>query len=154
MRSSIVSLTSVLVLLAAIAHAQNVFSDQQAAELIRLAHQNFWGKAKLSTGQVIQPRDERERQTLPIPYADAVRVVQSSVPAGLGAWCSVDWRSYYQAFMKLERQKPWSEKQIAFICILFGVAQGNLQKAMSKSPCTPKEREGVTKLLAIAKKRL
>jgi len=155
MRRIHILLLMLLFIVPSVCSAQDVFSKQHAAELIRLTHQNFWGKAKLSNGAVVQPKDEEERQALPIPHADAVRVVQAAAPAGLGAWCGVDWKSYYHSFMKSERSKPWSEKQIAFIGMLFGVAQGNLMKSMAKSgPCTDKDREGASKFLAKAKSKL
>lgn len=99
----------------------------------------------------MEPRNEEERSALPIPYVEAMCIVQSSAPAGLSAWYRLDWQSYYLAFMKIERSKPWSEKQIAFIGMLFGVAQGNLEKSMNKSgPCAERERTGVARLLSNA----
>jgi hypothetical protein len=129
------------------AYFQNVFPAEQATQVIRIAQQNFWGKAVLSNGTLAQPADENERNTLPIPRNEAMRIVQSSTAAGLGAWCGVEWQSYYLAFMGSERAKPWSEKQIAFIGMLFGVAQGSLQKSMSGTPCGSSDRESVARML-------
>ena len=126
---------------------QNVFPAEQAARVIRTAQQNFWGKAVLSNGTIAQPADASERNTLPIPRNEAVRIVQSSAAAGLGAWCGVEWQSYYLAFMRSEGARPWSEKQIAFIGMLFGVAQGSLQKSMAGTPCESSDRESVARLL-------
>jgi len=126
---------------------ENVFPVEHAELVIRAAQKNFWGKAVLSNGSLVLPANESERKALPIPRNEAVRVVQSSAAAGLGAWCGVEWQSYYLAFMGSERAKPWSEKQIAFIGTLFGVAQASLQKSMSATPCESSDRESVARML-------
>ena len=126
---------------------ENVFPAEQAELVIRTAQKSFWGKAVLSNGALALPASESERNILPIPRNEAMRIVQSSAAAGLGAWCGVEWQSYYLAFMGSERAKPWSEKQIAFIGMLFGVAQGSLQKSMSETPCETSDRESVARML-------
>jgi hypothetical protein len=147
MRRIHISFLLLLFLFPGLCHAQQVFSDEHADYLILLTLKNFWGKARLSTGEVVQPKDEKERRMVPIPDKEAVRVVRAATPAGLAMWCGVPWQSYYEAFMKSERSKPWSDKQLAFIGMLFGVAQGSLAKSVSRSPCKPRDRDGVTRLL-------
>ncbi len=65
----------------------------------------------------------------------------------MAEWCGMEWKRYYVSFMKGERQKNWNEKQLAFIGILFGIAQGNIEKSLNKSQCTEKERASVAKTM-------
>jgi len=129
------------------AYLQNLFPAEQATQVIRIAQQNFWGKAALPDGTFVRPGDDREREALPIPRNEAMRIVQSSAAAGLGDWCGVEWQPYYLAFMSAERTKPWTEKQLAFIDTLFGVAQGSMHRAMSRVACAASDRDRVARML-------
>lgn len=129
------------------AYFQNVFPAEHAVEIVRIAQQDFLGKAAPVDGAFARPASGNERNTLPIPLNEAMRIVQSSAAAGLGAWCGVEWQSYYLTFMWSERAKPWTETQMAFIGTLFGVAQGSLQKSMSRTPCESSDRESVARML-------
>lgn len=147
MRKIHISLLLLLFLFPGLCHAQQIFSDEHADYLILVTLKYFWGKAKLSSGELVQPKDEKERRSVPIPQKEAVRVVRAAAPVGLAMWCGMPWQSYYNAFMKSERSKPWSEKQIVFIGMLFGMAQESLAKSASRSPCKGRDRDGVTRLL-------
>ena len=132
-----------------------VFSDKEADHFTQLALENFWGKAIDETGKPLQPKDDKERKALPIPRSDALRIAHAGVPAGLAVWAGLEWKPYYLAFMQKERRSGrWSQKQIAFIGVLFGVAQGSTEKAFSEHQCDEKHRTWAKQILAEAEKSL
>ena len=113
------------------AHLRDLFPVEHAAEVIRVTQKHF----------------RAELESLPIPRNEAMRIVQSSAAAGLGAWCGVEWQPYYLAFMRSERDRAWSDEQLNFIGMLFGMAQGSMQKSMAKTPCESGDRESVARML-------
>jgi hypothetical protein len=134
---------------------KHIFSDKDADEFTQLALNGFWGKALDENDEVVRPKDEKDRKTVPIPHGDARRVAHAGVPAGVAAWAELDWESYYKAFMKKERSsRRWSGKQIAFIGVLFGVAQGSTEKSLEKMPRDQKGREWAAHVLAEARRTL
>lgn len=58
----------ILVLAVAWGHAHaGILPEKEREELIAVVLKNFWGKAKLSSGQFAQPVSEEERTRVPIP---------------------------------------------------------------------------------------
>jgi hypothetical protein len=132
-----------------------VVSSCDADEFAQLALNGFWGKALDEHDRSIQPTDEKDRQTIPIPVGDVRRIARAGAPAGVAEWAGLDWQSYYDSFMKKERSSlRWSGKQIAFIGVLFGVAQGSTEKSCEKMPRDEKGREWAAYVLAEAKRKL
>ena len=78
-----------------------------------------------------------------IPFSDSVRVVSAAAPVGGALWCGVEWQPYYLSFMQSERRKSWSEKQAAFLGLLFGLAERAMWNALKQNPCPPETRETV-----------
>jgi len=113
------------------AHLRDLFPVEHVAEVIRVTQKHF----------------RAGPESLPIPRNDAMRIVQSSAAAGLGAWCGVEWQPYYLAFMRSERNRDWSEEQLTFIGMLFGTAQGSMEKSMARTPCESSDRESVARML-------
>jgi hypothetical protein len=137
-----------------LAGARELVSDSDADEFVQLALNGMWGKALDEHNRPLQPKDDKDRHTIPIPLTDARRVAHAGAPAGIASWAGHDWQSYYDAFMKQERRSGrWSGKQIAFIGVLFGVAQGSFEKSCEKLKRDQKSREWAADVLADAKRR-
>ena len=130
--------------------AQQAIPDALVRNLVATAQENFWGRAVLSSGETVQPADEAERTAPVIPFPDSVRVVGAATPVGGALWCGVEWQPYYRGFMQSERRKSWSEKQVAFIGVLFGLAQYSMWNALKQNPCPPEAREAVLRRLGAA----
>jgi len=146
----------VTLLLASVVSAagRELVSESDADEFAQLALNGMWGKALDEHGRPLQPTDEKDRHTIPIPLADVRRVARAGAPAGVASWAGLDWQNYYDAFMKQERRSSrWSGKQIAFIGVLFGVAQGSFEKSCEKMPRDQKGEEWATDVLAEAKRK-
>jgi hypothetical protein len=129
---------------------QQAVPDALVQNLVATAQENFWGRAVLSSGEAVQPIDDAERTAPVIPFSDAVRVVSAAAPVGGALWCGVEWQPYYRAFMQSERRKSWSEKQVAFIGVLFGLAQHAMWNALKQDPCAPETREMVQRRMGAA----
>ena len=139
---------------AALAVARELVSDDDATEFAQLALNGMWGKALDEHDRPLQPKKARDRRTIPIPLGDVRRVARAGAPAGIASWAGLDWQSYYDAFMKQERRSGrWSGKQIAFIGVLFGIAQGSFEKSCEKMERDQKGREWAADVLADAKRK-
>ena len=139
---------------AALASARELVSDSDADEFARLTLNGVWGKAMDEHDRPLQPKDDKDRHTIPIPLTDVRRVARAGAPAGVASWAGLDWQSYYDAFMKQERRSGrWSGKQIAFIGVLFGVSQGSFEKSCEKLARDQKSLEWATDVLADAKRK-
>ena len=137
-----------------LAGARELVSDSDADEFAQLALNGMWGKALDEHDRPLQPKDDKDRHTIPIPLTDVRRVARAGAPAGIASWAGHDWQSYYDAFMKQERRSGrWSGKQIAFIGVLFGVGQGSFEKSCEKLERDQKSREWAADVLADAKRR-
>lgn len=113
-------------------------------ELLKQVLEGFWGRANMSDGKLIQPESEEERRMLPINEKVASFAFDVGELSGLAEWCGVDWKVNFAALTRNARKNGQSEKQVAFISVVHGVAQGVVASAMSKSgQCSPQDREKV-----------
>ena len=139
----------ILVLAVACSHVSaGMLPDKAREELIALVLKNFWGKAKLSTGQFAQPSSEEERTTIPISKAVAYRALDAGEISGLGEWCKLDWESNFLSLTKAARSRGLNDKQVAFASVLHGTAQGRVASAMTRSgACNDQDRARAERLL-------
>lgn len=135
---------AVLAVCPSLGMAQAGPSDTLVQALATTAQENFWGRAVLQNGETVQPVDDAERAAPVIPMADSARVVNAAIPVGRAMWCELEWRPYYLKFMQAERRKSWSETQLAFIGVLFGLTQANVSNALiRRGPCPAETRDNV-----------
>ena len=139
----------ILVLAIACGHAHaGILADKEREELIAVVLKNFWGRAKLSNGQLAQPGSEEERTTVPISKAAANRALDAGEVSGLGEWCKLDWEPNYFSLTKAARSRGFNDKQVAFASFLHGAAQGRIASAMAKAgPCKDEDRMKIERLL-------
>ena len=65
----------------------------------------MWGKAIGLDGNLLQPKTEKERTTIPIEPGYVEYVIRSAGIAGEAMWCGLDWQPHYQRFMQTERKR-------------------------------------------------
>ena len=135
-----------LALTCGLAHA-GVLPETHRGELIRMVLDNFWGKAKLPGGQFVQPASEQERITVPISRAAAHRTIDAGEISGLGEWCKLDWEPHYYSLTRAARARGFSDKQVAFVSVLHGAAQGVVATAMAKGGECNEDRTRIEQLL-------
>lgn len=137
------------ILLASTASAQqigstDIYPPQYKDGLIKATLEYYWGRAKDKDGKIIQPRDDKDRKTVPLSREVAYRVIDNALVAGAAAHCKLNPKPYYSSYMKLERKlHGWDDKESAFLGMLFGAAQGSVQKALSKQPCDQEKKNQV-----------
>ena len=112
--------------------------------LLKQALEGFWGRAKTADGKPIQPESEAERRTLPVNEKVANFAFDVGELSGLAEWCGIEWKPNFAALTRHARNGGQSERQVAFISVVHGVAQGSVASAMAKSgPCSAQHREKV-----------
>lgn len=124
-----------------------VLTDSARENIVKSAFSNFWGHAVLSDGKVVQPESDEERKTLPISNAVANQVLDVGAVSGLAEWCGLDWRSHYLSMTAAARKAGFKEKQVAFIGVLHGRAQGTVAEALKTRPCTEAKRTEVQEIM-------
>ena len=150
-------------LLGLLVFAVGVFADEprqlgrvsleDIKRIVDKTRDSFWGRAVGEDGKLLQPATEGERRTVLIPDADAQRIVNDAVIYGVALWCGVKWEPVYHQYMQAERKRRWSVKQIAFVGMLFGVAQGTIESSMPRK-CTAEEKSKAEARLFEEKQRL
>ena len=112
--------------------------------LMRRSLDGFWGRAKTPDGKAIHPESEQERKTPPVNARVANFAFDIGELSGLSEWCSLDWKPTFTALTRTARKNGQSEKQVAFISVVHGVAQRAVASSMAKSgECSPQYREKV-----------
>ncbi|MDD2368598.1 MAG: hypothetical protein PHQ90_04790 [Sulfuricurvum sp.] len=104
----------------------------------------FWSKGKTADGKSIQPTSNSDRQTMPVNMNVANFAFDMGELSGLAEWCGVDWRENFAALTRQARKNNQTEKQVAFISIVHGTAQGFVASSMAKSgSCSAQQREQI-----------
>lgn len=110
--------------------------------LISWVLERFWGNAQDSSGMLIQPESELDRRTVPVPTVVAYRAIEAGEISGLAAWCGLEWKTHYFSLTASARRLGMSDKQVAFVSMLHGSAQGSTLKGKTGS-CSDSERNRV-----------
>lgn len=136
-----------LLLSISIPASAGILPQEHREQLIQAAFANFWGKARLSNGNPVQPDNAAERSTPPISTAAANHVISVGELSGIAEWCGMDWQTHFLSLTAKARRQGLSEKQVAFIGLLHGIAQGNVYSAVQSKPCTVEQKSRAAKLL-------
>src|SRR5262245_21381469 len=112
-------------------------TDELVAKLSRIAAASFWEEGILSSGEPVQKPPGLDANAPIIPLADARRVIEVAMPVATAVWCGVDWRPYYLRFMQAERKRSWTEVQLAYMGVLFGLTQQTFGDALRSDPNKP-----------------
>jgi|RhiMethySRZTD1v2_1073278.scaffolds.fasta_scaffold95674_3 hypothetical protein len=128
--------------------------DKERDELTAAVLGKFWGRAKLSNGEVVQPFSEEDRNTVPVSKGVAYRALDAGEISGLGEWCGLDWKDHFLSLTKSARSRGFTEKQVAFFSFLHGAAQDRIATSMKKSgTCSDENRMKVETYLKQSKER-
>ncbi|MBI1327875.1 MAG: hypothetical protein GC136_09570 [Alphaproteobacteria bacterium] len=95
-------------------------------------------KLRLPDGSFVSPETPQELAQPILPLEDARRTVSRGILSGMAMHCGLDWQNAsFTPFMAQERARSkWSEKQLAFMGALHGIAQQNTaQGALQLGPC-------------------
>ena len=95
-----------------------------------------------SIGAFAEPTSQPTTQPdekITVPEADLARIREAAIFAETANAAGLDWKPYYSAFMKLERRKDWTDKQIKFIGMYFGAIQGYFEDELRQKKYTDDE---------------
>ncbi|MGC4119844.1 MAG: hypothetical protein QM765_35765 [Myxococcales bacterium] len=124
------------------------FEDEPVQGHLQEVLPQFWGNARLGSGEPVLPADERDRATLPVDPAYAEAVARVGVSFGVALHCGVAWQEDFLAFMKAEvKARSFTPKQRAFVAFLHGFAQSRTAQAARLLPCTEEDRKALSVLL-------
>ncbi len=121
--------------------------DADRAQLVQRVFQGFWGAARNPAGDLIQPTDERDRNTIPVDDAMVQRSLDAGEISGLAQWCRLDWEPHFLSLTRSVRAKRGPEKQVAFVAMLHGAAQGRMESVMKNQTCTPAHKERIQRMM-------
>jgi hypothetical protein len=107
----------------------------------------FWGQARLRDGSVVQPIDEHDRNTMPISQSTAHQVLDVGEISGYAEWCGLDWQSHYLTMTASARKNGFDQKQMAFIGVVHGLAQGVVFNSLKPNTCGHEERAMALELM-------
>jgi hypothetical protein len=147
MRST--ALTLALMTFASISAAST--TDQQALydAFARQALDGMWGKVVGPDGKVLNPKNEKDRTTIPVSGEMVERVVLSGRIVGHAIWCEMQWKEDYLWFMQAERKRnKFSTTQAAYVGFLFGMSQNAFANDLKAGkPCQAADREEIQRAL-------
>lgn len=124
-----------------------VLPDAAREVLLKDTLSGFWGHARLSDGSFVQAESEQERKNPPISSKVANQVLDVGEISGYAEWCGLDWRSHFLTMTSAARRSGFKEKQVAFIGVLHGTAQGVVAEAMKSKACEATDRAKILELI-------
>jgi hypothetical protein len=130
------------------APAADLFSQEEKNRMMTLTLESFWGKAIDSEGKPLQPKDDRERTTMPITRDQANYIIGKGGESGLAQWCGVAWQGRYQLILEQQRRHMQSDVQVAYAGVLHGLAQNMLVDAMKGERCDHDTKAQTAELIA------
>ena len=108
--------------------------DSLVAAVDEVARRNL-AQAKLSDGASVPPETAEERSRPLIPPEESRLAVDTGMVSGTANWCGLEWqRGHYLGYMKWQRSRGlWSEKQLAYIALLHGIAMGIAEREFGET---------------------
>lgn len=109
--------------------------EAQQSQITQLVLKYFWGRAKLPDGSLIQPRDEQDRQTVPVAPGALQMVFDAGEISGIAEWCGLDWNKNFEALMTWARSTNQDDRQVAYTATLHGFVSGYIHSNMKSRHC-------------------
>ena len=109
----------------------------------------FITELRLRDGSNVPPETEEELSKPLLPYEDAKRVYNRGILSGMAEYCGLNWqKKSFIPFMQNERSKgKWSDKEIAVIGSLHGIAQGGALEGLQRKGKCPADFRKNTKAM-------
>jgi hypothetical protein len=117
-------------------------------QLLMIALDNL-GRARCEGGQPCAPATTEERATPPITDDQARAVVDVGSISVVAEHCGLDWqRRNFEPLMKHHRERlRMSERQLALVSVLHGIAMGVLGETVRRTSCSPELKVSTEKRL-------
>jgi hypothetical protein len=117
-------------------------------KLLVIALDNL-ARARCERGQPCAPATAEERATPPITDDPARVVVEAGSISVIAEHCGLDWqRRNFEPLMKHHRERlRMSERQLALVSLLHGIAMGLVGESVRRTPCSPELKVSTEKRL-------
>jgi hypothetical protein len=115
--------------------------------LVKDVLSGFWGQAKDIKGNPIHPKNDQDRETIPISASVVDQVINVGEVSGMARWCGLDWQPNYRALTSYARKQKMTDKQVAFIGVLHGASSQIIASAMKSKICEKEDKEMVVELM-------
>jgi hypothetical protein len=128
-------------------------ADESVRHYVGLALANL-GRAKCTNDQFCAPATPAEIANPPISVDEARAVIHRGTVSGVAEACGLEWvdRSFVPMMSYWRHSERKTERQMALIGLLHGIAQGEVSTAMSAKPCDAALRRDLDAQLSQAKK--
>lgn len=127
--------------------AADLFTPVEQKKMMKLTLENFWGKAIDSQGKPVMPKDDKERETMPISEEQAKYIINKGGESGLADWCAVAWEERFQLILQQLRKHFSNDIQLAYAGVLHGVAQQMIISGMKDESCSKETKEQMASLI-------
>jgi hypothetical protein len=130
-----------------------LLSDENVRHYIGLALANL-GRAKCANEQFCAPATPAELANPPITLDEARAVIHRGTVSGVARACDLEWvnRSFVPMMSYWRHSQRKTERQMALIGLLHGIAQGEVSTAMSAKSCDAELRRKLDAQLSQAQK--
>lgn len=108
-------------------------------------------QGRMRDGSSPHPVTPHERKDGVIPREDASRIVSLAADTALTQHCELDWQNLsFRPLMRRERDRGiWSDRQLAYIGILHGYAQGAYRELLkSHQRCSANHKQAIVQFFA------
>lgn len=139
---------SLLVVSPALAEEAIPLPPEKKKEIMALALEGMWGKAKGRDGNLLQPADDKQRTTIPVSEKMAEEIMRVGIMDGIASWCKVPaWEPHYLLYMQRVRRAYQDDIAIAYASVLHGVMQGIMESPPNQSACDEATRDNIAKVI-------
>jgi hypothetical protein len=119
--------------------------DETVRKMLGLALDNIQNSL-CDNGKRCSPATAEERANPPLTLVEAKDIVSRAVLSAMGEHCGLDWRrlNYLPMMSHWRNALKSSERKMALIALLHGVAQGQIETALVKrGPCNDADRRQI-----------
>ncbi len=119
-------------------------SDGFLKHIMKTARANIT-TAVVSDGSHVPPETAEELKKPIVPPEEARRAVDAGILSAYAERCGEDWERNYRQLMAYQRgRKIWSDKQLAYISLMHGIAQGSIGRSFADAgACSELEKQKV-----------
>ncbi len=130
-------------------------TEPLAIEIAETTRQKFWGRAPSIDGKrIIEPENEEERQSIPIPIWDILYIALRSSLIGDATRCRVEASlKSLDAFQRTFYRHYPEEKQIQFAIAYSIMVHDNVFQRLKNKACPAEKKEALRKSLAFIEEK-
>jgi hypothetical protein len=138
---------ALLLILFSVNSFAGILPSDVRTSLVKDVLSGFWGKAKDTKGNPINPKNDQDRETIPVSASVVDQAINVGEVSGMARWCGLNSRPYYFSLTSYARKQKMTDKQVAFISVLHGASSQIIVSAMKSKTCEKEDKEMVIELI-------